>query len=55
MKAPAQNAVSYEKKLFGTFTTVSKYSGPPSDEVDAAWNDLYLKRSSSRNRSSVLG
>jgi len=39
--SPAQDAIAHVTKVSGTFTTLSKFSGPPSDEVDAAWEGLY--------------
>lgn len=40
-KAPALEAVEYETKEFsGRFGHQSSWTGPPSPEVDAAWNNI---------------
>jgi hypothetical protein len=41
--APAQDAVTYEIKVFHSSFNDDRtpYQGPPTDAVDAAWEDLY--------------
>jgi hypothetical protein len=41
--APAQEVLEYEIRKFhgGFHSDLSIYQGPPSDELDQAWEDLY--------------
>ncbi|KAF7981254.1 hypothetical protein HWV62_34131 [Athelia sp. TMB] len=39
--SPAQDSVGHKNQLGATFLQRSKYSGPPSPEVDQAWRELY--------------
>ncbi|KIM75131.1 hypothetical protein PILCRDRAFT_38305, partial [Piloderma croceum F 1598] len=39
--APAHDVLEYEIKKFPRARYISKYHGPPSDQVDQAWEDLY--------------
>ncbi|KZS89128.1 hypothetical protein SISNIDRAFT_417199, partial [Sistotremastrum niveocremeum HHB9708] len=39
--APAQSAVRYERRVFDELGTKTIYHGPPTDETDKAWDDLY--------------
>lgn len=41
--APAQEVITHVTKISGTFTSVSEYSGPPTDAVDKAWSDSYVQ------------
>ncbi|KZT37787.1 hypothetical protein SISSUDRAFT_819927 [Sistotremastrum suecicum HHB10207 ss-3] len=40
--SPAQGAVKYERRVFDVLGTVTKYHGPPTDETDEAWDNLYM-------------
>lgn len=39
--APAHDVLEYEIRKFPRARYISKYHGPPSDQVDQAWEDLY--------------
>jgi len=40
--APVQDILEYETRLFSpALANISQYSGPPSEAVDQAWEDLY--------------
>ncbi|KZT31466.1 hypothetical protein SISSUDRAFT_995092 [Sistotremastrum suecicum HHB10207 ss-3] len=40
--APARDAIRYEQKVFDELGTRTIYHGPPNDETDQAWYDLYM-------------
>jgi hypothetical protein len=39
--APARAAIKYEQKVFSTFGEKTMYHGPPTNETDIHWEDLY--------------
>jgi hypothetical protein len=41
--APVQDIIPWTETLFPKVTQRSEYSGPPNDDVDAAWDSLYTK------------
>ncbi|KZS90735.1 hypothetical protein SISNIDRAFT_414902 [Sistotremastrum niveocremeum HHB9708] len=41
LKAPAQDAVRYERRVFTQLGVRTKYHGPPTNETDEAWDSLY--------------
>lgn len=43
--APARDAIRYEQKVFDELGTRTIYHGPPNDETDQAWYDLYMGKS----------
>lgn len=42
VQGPANEAVSHRNVVPGALTSTSKYHGPPTDEVDANWEALYV-------------
>jgi len=39
--SPARDAIKYEQRVFSTFGEKTKYHGPPTNETDIHWEDLY--------------
>lgn len=45
LAGPVNDAITHDRQVFTGVTNRTKYSGPPSDDVDKEWEALYDRKS----------